>query len=78
MTETSDHLDNIVDIILVCRKKNRKIGTRLKHFYLDKTTMQVKLTGNGVLNIPVLIAENGVAQISPAAIQGILNSFEVK
>jgi hypothetical protein len=76
--ETSDHIDNIQDLILACRKKNKKIGVRLKHYYLNKTTIQVLLTGNGVLRIPVLIAENGVSQINTEGIQGIINSFEIK
>jgi hypothetical protein len=78
MKETTDHLENIMDIILACRKLNVKIGARLKHFYLDNDTILVKLTGNVQLSIPTLIAANGVSQLTNEAIQRILNTFEVK
>jgi predicted nucleotidyltransferase len=76
MKETTDYLENIMDIVLACRKRNKKIGARLKHFHLNKETMLVKLTGNGSLKIPVLIAENGVSQMTKESIQRIADSFE--
>jgi hypothetical protein len=78
MKETTDHLENIMDILLACRKRNKKIGARLKHFYLNKETVLVKLTGNGSLKIPILIAENGVSQMTKEAVLGIADSFEAK
>ena len=78
MKETADHLDNIMDIVLACRKKNEKIGARLKHFYTDEETVIVKLTGNAQITIPLLIAENSVSQLSKEAIQYIVETFELK
>src|ERR1035437_15296 len=78
MKETTDHLDNIMDIVLACRKKNEKIGARLKHFYADEETIIVKLTGNAQIIIPLLIAENGVSQMTNEAIQKIVDTFDVK
>lgn len=78
MKETADHLDNIMDIVLACRKKNEKIGARLKHFYTDEETIIVKLTGNAQITIPLLIAENGISQLSIETIQKIVDTFDVK
>jgi hypothetical protein len=78
MKETTDHLDNIVLIIHACRKRNKQIGARLKHHYLNKEIIRVQLTGNGILHIPVLIAQNGISQLSKETIQKIADSFEVK
>jgi hypothetical protein len=78
MKETTDHMENIVAILHVCRKKNKKIGARLKHFYGSKEQIKVQLTGKGWVIIDVIIAVNGVSELSKEAIQNVLDSFEVK
>ena len=78
MKETTDYIDNIMDIVLACRTKNKMIGARLKHFYSDKETIVVKLTGNAQITLPVLIAENGVSQMTKEAIQRIADSFQLQ
>jgi hypothetical protein len=78
MKETTDYLDNIVDIVHAARKKNKKIGARLKHFYLNKEKIRVQLTGKGYLTIEVSHAKDGLGLLSKEAIQLIADTFEVK
>ncbi len=78
MKETIDYLENIVDILHVARKKNKKIGARLKHFYGSKEQIKVQLTGKGWVMIDVIIAQNGVRELNKDAIQKVVDSFEVK
>lgn len=78
MKETTDYTDNIMDIILACRSKNKKIGARLKHYYSGKETILVKLTGNAQITIPVLIAENGVSQMTKEALQRITDTYQLQ
>ena len=78
MKETSDHLDNIMDIVLASRKINNKIGARLKHYYADNKTIIVKLSGNAQITVPLIIAENGVSQMTVEAIKKIVGTFEIK
>ena len=78
MKETTDHLNNIIDIIHAARKKNRKIGARLKHFYANKETIRVLLTGKGILRIDILHCVNGVKTMSPEQIQAVADTFEIK
>jgi hypothetical protein len=78
MKETIDHLHNIVSILHLARKKNKRIGARLKHFYASKEQIKVQLTGRGWVIIDTICAVNGVSEISKEAIQRILDSFEVK
>lgn len=78
MKKTTDYLENIVDIILAARKKNKQIGARLKHFYVSKDSILVQLTGKGWIRIDTLVAENGVSELKADAIQRVVDSFEVK
>jgi hypothetical protein len=78
MKETTDHLENIVDIILAARKKNTQIGARLKHFYSSPDSILVQLTGKGWVKIDTLVAENGVSELKADAIQKVVDSFEMK
>jgi hypothetical protein len=78
MKETTDYLDNIVGIVHAARKKNKKIGARLKHFYLNKEKIRVELTGRGYLTIDVAYAKDGAAQLSKEIILTISETFEVK
>jgi hypothetical protein len=78
MKETTDHLNNIVDIIHDARKKNRKIGARLKHFYANKETIRVLLTGKGILRIDIVHCVNGVKAMNPEQIQAVADTFEIK
>ncbi len=78
MKETTDHLENIVDILHAARKMNKKIGARLKHYYGSKEQIKVQLTGRGWVIIDVLLAENGVSEISNQGIQKVLDSFNVE
>jgi hypothetical protein len=73
MKETTDHIDNIIDIVHACRKINPKIGARLKHFYLNPEMILVQLSGNAQLSVPSLIAENGVSQLTKEGINKIFN-----
>lgn len=79
-TSISKSDSSLLESNIICqdRKHNNKIGARLKHFYLNKETIIVQLTGNAQFNIPLLIAENGVSQMIKGAIQGIADTFEVK
>ncbi|MDQ3190292.1 MAG: hypothetical protein M3Q58_01725 [Bacteroidota bacterium] len=77
MKETTDYLDNIMDIVLACRKINGKVGARLKHYYEDDKTIIVKLSGNAQITVPLIIAENGVSQLTKEAIQKIVETFEI-
>jgi hypothetical protein len=65
MKDTTDHLDNIVDIIHACRKKNKKIGARLKHRYVNKENIMVNLTGGGTIHIPIPFAERSLQSRGP-------------
>ena len=47
MSETLDYLENIVDILHAARQRDKKIGARLKHFYVSMEQIKVQLTGNG-------------------------------
>jgi hypothetical protein len=76
MQETTDYLDNIVDLIHAARKIDKRIGARLKHFYANKDTIKVQLSGNGYLTIGLIYAQNGVSQITKEAIQSISDTFE--
>ncbi len=67
-----------MDIVHACRKKNSKIGARQKHFYLNKDLIRIHLSGNAELTIPLLIAENGVSQMTKEALQAIIDSYDVK
>jgi len=78
MKETTDYLENIMDIVHTCRKRNDKIGARQKHFYVNKDTIRIHLSGNAQLTLSVLIAENGVSQMTKEAIKGIVETFEVR
>ncbi len=78
MKETTDYTDNIMDIVLSCRKLNAKIGARQRHFYSDKNNIRVQLSGNAELTIPVLIAENGASQITNEALNSILSTYHFK
>ena len=78
MKETTDHLHNIVSILHIARKKNKRIGARLKHFYASKEQIKVQLTGKGWIIIDTICAANGISEISKEAIQRIVDSFEIK
>ena len=78
MKETTDHLENIVDILHAARKKNKKIGSRLKHFYGSAEQIKVHLTGKGSIMIDTVLAENGVSEISKEGLQKVLDSFKVE
>jgi hypothetical protein len=78
MKPTTDYLQNIVDILHACRKKDKRIGARLKHWYGSKEQIKVQLTGKGWVMIDTLVAENGVSELRKEAIQKILDSFEIK
>ena len=78
MKETTDYRENIVDIVHACRKKNKNIGARQKHFYSNSNTIRIQLSGHGQIDIPVVIAENGVSQMTNEALQRIVDTFEVK
>jgi hypothetical protein len=76
MRETSDYLENIVNLLYVIRKKNQNIGARLKHFYISETRIMVRLTGNGWITLELALAVNGVQEITDADIQKVLHTFE--
>jgi hypothetical protein len=76
MKETKDHLENIVDILQAARKKNKKIGARLKHFYGSKEQIKVQLTGKGWVMIDVIVAQNGVKELNKEAVQRVVDSFK--
>ena len=78
MKPTTDYLQNIVDILHACRKKDKRVGARLKHWYGSKEQIKVQLTGKGWVMIDTLVAENGVSELRKEAIQKILDSFEIK
>jgi len=77
MKETTDYLDNIVDILHAARKKNKKIGARLKHFYGSKEQIKVQLTGKGSIMIDTAAAEKGVSGLSKDEIQKVVDSFKL-
>jgi hypothetical protein len=75
MQETTDYIDNVVDIIYACRKRNSLIGARLRHFYFDDRMLLVYLTDNKQLKIPVLIATHGISQLTEKSIFEICSTF---
>jgi hypothetical protein len=77
MKETTDHLENIVDILHASRKKNKKIGARLKHFYGSKEKIKVQLTGKGWVIIDTVWAEKGVSGMTPEEIMAVVDSFKL-
>jgi hypothetical protein len=74
MKETTDHLDNIVDIIFACRKLNSRIGARLRHYYSGGAIV-VHPTGRMQIAIPLILAENGISELNKKAIEDILNTL---
>jgi hypothetical protein len=78
MKPTTDYLQNIVDILHACRKKDKRVGARLKHWYASKEQIKVQLKGKGWVMIDTVVAENGVSELRKEAIQKILDSFEIK
>jgi hypothetical protein len=78
MKETTQYLENIIEIIHLCRKKNKKIGARLSHKVVNKEHIMVKLTGGGNLHIPILLAENGVSQLTTEAVIAIVATFKTE
>jgi hypothetical protein len=78
MKETTDYLGNILDILHAARKKNKKIGARLKHFYGSKEHMKVSLTGKGWVTVQTAFAVKGVKEMSKEEIMEVVESFEIK
>jgi hypothetical protein len=78
MKETTEYLENLTDIVLAARKKNSKIGARLKHFYSSEDKIVIQLTGKGWLTVDTLVAENGVSELNSEVLRKIVDSFEVK
>jgi hypothetical protein len=78
MKETTDFLQHILDILHAARKKNKKIGARLKHFYGSKEKMKVQLTGKGWVTIDTAFAQKGVSEMSKEEIMAVVESFEIK
>jgi hypothetical protein len=78
LNETSDYLENIVDILHAARKKDKKIGARLRHFYTSEQQIKVQLTGNGWIMIDTLVAENGISELNKPVLQRVIDSFELK
>jgi hypothetical protein len=77
MKETTDYLQNIVEILHICRKKNKKIGARLKHWYGSKEQIKIQLTGKGWVMMDTVTAEGGVSKLSPESIQKVVDSFKM-
>jgi hypothetical protein len=78
MKETTDYLKNIVDILHSARKRNKRIGARLKHFYGSKEQIKVQLTGKGWVMIDTALAEKGAAAASKEEVQKVVDSFQIK
>jgi hypothetical protein len=78
MKETTDFLKNIVDILHLARKKNKKIGARIKHFYGSKEKIKVQLTGKGWVIIDTLWAEKGAAEMSKEEILAVAESYRLE
>jgi hypothetical protein len=78
MKETTDYLENVVDILHAARKKNKKIGARLKHFYGSKEKIKVQLTGKGWVVIETVWAEKGLSAMSKEDLLSVVVSFEQK
>jgi hypothetical protein len=78
MKETTDFLQHILDILHAARKRNKKIGARLKHFYASKELIKVQLTGKGWVGIDTALAQKGVAGSAKEEIQRVADSFEIK
>jgi hypothetical protein len=78
MKETTDYLKNIVDILHFARKRNKKIGARLKHFYGSKEQIKVQLTGKGWVMVDTALALKGPVEASKEEIQKVVDSFQIK
>jgi hypothetical protein len=77
MKETTDFLENIVDILHAARKRNKKIGARLKHFYGSMEQIKVQLTGKGSIMIDTVLAEKGITGISKEELHKVVDSFKI-
>ncbi len=78
MKETTEHLQNILDILHVARKKNKKIGARLKHFIANKETWKVQLTGKGWVSIDAPFVLKGAKEMTKEEILKVADSWEMK
>jgi hypothetical protein len=78
MKETTDYLENIVGIVHAARKKNKKIGARLRHFYASKDRIKIQLTGKGWVSIETAWAVNGITGMSQEDLKKVVDSFELK
>jgi hypothetical protein len=61
----------------MARKFNASIGARLKHYYVSPEMIRVQLSGKGWVNIETFSAEKALCDLSPEALQRVVNSFEV-
>ena len=75
MQETTDCLENIVDIVNAARMYNPSIGYRVKHYVNERFHFSILLSGNAAIEIKRAHAQDGLGSMTPQDIQEVANSY---